>query len=101
MSQADTHQAQDGESLALQDGQSRALQDGESRALVVITARDEASPSRSIRRPNAAFLAQMMASKAHMGEFRRYRRSEPGIATAQYRAAAALVDGPKGLRISA
>ncbi|MGL4727322.1 MAG: hypothetical protein ACRCWO_01070 [Bosea sp. (in: a-proteobacteria)] len=76
-------------------------QNGESRALVVITTRDEASRTSPARKPNAAFLAQIMASKAHMGEFRRYRRSEPSVAAARYNAAAALIDGPKGLRLNA
>jgi hypothetical protein len=71
------------------------------RALAVIESGAHGSRGEPARRPDAAFLAQIMASRAHMGEFRRYRRSEPAIATAQYRAAAALIDGPRGLRLSA
>jgi hypothetical protein len=55
----------------------------------------------AIKRPDAAFLAQVLASKAHMGPFRRYRREEPATAMARYAAAAALMDGQTPLKRSA
>ncbi len=70
---------------------------GQGRALMVIDGGTQSAPSR-LQRPDAAFLVQIIASKAHMGEFRRYRRAEPGDATARYRAAAAL---GQGLRLTA
>jgi hypothetical protein len=54
-----------------------------------------------VKRPDAAFLTQILASKAHMGPFRRYRREEPATAMARYAAAAALADGRTPLKRSA
>jgi hypothetical protein len=70
-------------------------------ALVVIGEREQTSRSGEAKRPDAAFLTQILASKAHMGPFRRYRREEPATAMARYAAAASLMDGRVPLKRSA
>jgi hypothetical protein len=71
---------------------------GAALALVVTGGRSHSSPSGEAKRPDAAFLTQILASKAHMGPFRRYRREEPATAMARYAAAASLMDGQASLR---
>jgi hypothetical protein len=60
----------------------------ESRALVV-TATPAAAPAVPVYR-QAAFLAQLIATKAHAPQTRTKRRAEPGVAISAYRTAAAL-----------
>jgi hypothetical protein len=85
------------------DGAGDASPSGESpaRALVVMERSAEAAQTGVCKRPDAAFLTQILASKAQMGPFRRYRREEPSTAMARYAAAAALVDGSEPLKRSA
>lgn len=60
----------------------------ESRALVV-TAAPAAPPSAPVYR-QAAFLAHLIATKAHAPQTRERRRAEPSEAIAAYRAAGAI-----------
>lgn len=60
----------------------------ESRALVV-TATQAAVPAVPVYR-QAAFLAHLIATKAHAPQTRERRRAEPGVAISAYRTAAAL-----------
>jgi hypothetical protein len=60
----------------------------ESRALVV-TAPPAAAPAGPVYR-QAAFLAQLIATKTHAPQTRERRRAEPGEAVSAYRTAAAL-----------
>jgi hypothetical protein len=60
----------------------------ESRALVV-TATPATVPAVPIYR-QAAFLAHLIATKAHAPQTRTKRRAEPGVAISAYRTAAAL-----------
>jgi len=60
----------------------------ESRALVV-TATPAAAPAVPVYR-QAAFLAQLIATKDKLPQTRTKRRAEPGVAISAYRTAAAL-----------
>jgi hypothetical protein len=71
------------------------------RALVAIEGRAQSAQTGAFKRPDAAFLTQILASNEHMGPFRRYRREEPATAMARYAAAAALSDGRTPLKRSA
>jgi hypothetical protein len=78
------------------------LRDASSGHALIVTGERGPSASRGeARRPDAAFVTQILASKAHMGPFRRYRREEPSIAMARYAAAAALADETPALKRSA
>lgn len=64
---------------------------GDSRALVVIEPPAE-RPQATVHR-EAAFLAQLIATKAQHPQTRARRRAEPGEAIAAYRAVAGLTRG--------
>ena len=61
----------------------------EGRALVTLSAVDQ-SPQRTGGYLSAPFLAQLVATKDQHPQTRERRRAEPGMASAAYRAAAAL-----------
>jgi hypothetical protein len=61
----------------------------ESRALVALTPLLE-SPERATGYRSAAFLAQLVATKDQHPQTRGRRRAEPNVASAAYRATAAL-----------
>jgi hypothetical protein len=61
----------------------------ESRALVALSPLPE-SPECAIGYRNAPFLAQLVATKDHHPQTRERRRAEPKVASAAYRATAAL-----------
>jgi hypothetical protein len=67
------------------DGQSVRAPVGRS---LVALAPARPAPAAPAPGANAAFLAQMIASRAGMGPFRRYRRAEPAQALDSYRARA-------------
>lgn len=63
------------------------------RALVVLAAASQ-GPQPAAQRADAAFLTQMIASRASMGPFRRFRRAEPEVALRSYRDRAAACTTP-------
>ncbi len=56
---------------------------GEERGLVLLSAGTERPRLHDVR-PDAAFVAQIIASASHMGPYRRYRRAEPQTAMKSY-----------------
>jgi hypothetical protein len=64
---------------------------GHSRAVMVVAAgRQPHGGGGAFILPDAGFLTQIIASKGHIGHFRRYRRADPSEAMRRYQAAARL-----------
>jgi hypothetical protein len=62
--------------------------------LLVLSASAERPMLHDIR-PDAAFVAQIIASVGHMGPYRRYRRAEPQVALKSYGAGALAAVPPR------
>ena len=67
----------------------RSEPDFENRALVAL-ARTTQRAERTAGRQHAAFIAQLVAAKDQHPQMRQLRRADPGMASAAYRATAAL-----------
>jgi hypothetical protein len=67
----------------------RSEADFENRALIAL-ARTTQCAQRTAGRQHAAFIAQLVAAKDQHPQTRQLRRADPGIASAAYRATAAL-----------